>query len=107
MRISLFLFILLFSPLVSPLAVAEDTAPSAPKTDAKEPTRIETDSENGEIRFYIKGRLAAALKDNGLLVREDIGYGGTLNDHGRTGFNDHGSGAHPAPDNRKDRPDAQ
>lgn len=107
MRILIFLFVFLFTPLFSPLAIAEDTAPSAPITDANEPTRIETDSENGEIRFYVKGSLAAVLKDDGLLVREDIGYGGTINDHGRTGLGDSASSISTAPDTRKDGPDAQ
>ncbi|MGR3802037.1 MAG: hypothetical protein ACU0AY_01075 [Marinibacterium profundimaris] len=51
-----------------------------------EPTRIEVDSESGEIHFYIEGNVAAVLKADGLHVRESIGYGGTLTDYGTEGF---------------------
>lgn len=54
----------------------------------KTSTRIETNSENGEIRFYIKDKLAAILNEDGLHVRESTSYGGTLTDYGQKGFDD-------------------
>lgn len=47
-----------------------------------EPTRIETDSTANEIRFYVDGKLAAVLKDDGLHVRNNIQFGGTIFDSG-------------------------
>lgn len=72
-----------------------------------EPTRIEADSEQGEIRLYVEGALAAILKEDGLHVRESIGYGGTLTDYGKTGFEDFTIGAGTAPDGEEGGADVE
>lgn len=48
-----------------------------------EPTRIEVDSESGEIHFYIEGELEAVLKNDGLHVRDHVQFGGTIFDSGK------------------------
>lgn len=59
---------------------------NADEAIAPEPTRIEADTENSRIDFYIDGRLMAVLKDDGLHVREGINYGGMLTDYGTAHF---------------------
>lgn len=86
----------------APRAQHGQTEPSA-----LEPTRIETDSESGQIQFYIKGELVAVLKEDGLHVREGMSYGGTLLNYGYDSFDklygNNGAGLN----NRKADPDAQ
>lgn len=70
------LFVFIISVLFFSQPVhAEDAA-------APEPTRIEADSENSQIRFYIDGELEAVLTKGRLHVREDIDFGGTVRDVG-------------------------
>lgn len=68
------------------LAAAQDSTSS--NSDSSAPTRIETDTESHEIRFYVDGELAAVLKQDGLHVRDDINFGGVVSDYGRSGFDE-------------------
>jgi len=85
-----------FCTLFSALTVALIAAPVAAQAQkdqspgAESLTRIETDSEPHEIRFYVDGKLAAVLKDDGFHVREHMKYGGTLTDYGTEGFSTFG-----------------
>lgn len=82
MRI-LFIVILLF--MLSQTALAQGTGePSSPLPD----TRIEADAEADEIRFFIKGELAAVLREDGLHVRENIDFGGQTRDMGDKALSD-------------------
>lgn len=70
----LFVFILVMLGFTLPVQAQENPA--------TEPTRIEVDSESGEINFYIEGELQAVLKNNGLHVRDNVQFGGTIIDSG-------------------------
>ena len=70
----LFVFILVFLGFALPVQAQDNPAP--------EPTRIEINSESGEIHFYIEGELEAVLKSDGLHVRENVQFGGTIFDSG-------------------------
>ena len=85
MRLFTFLFVVIALASVSTPSRSQDAATADPES-----TRVEADSENSEIRFYINGSIAAVLKTDGLHVRESIGYGGTLTDYGTEGFSTFG-----------------
>lgn len=91
MRLFAFLFIVI--ALAPASTLAQEPVPCDGCGDYQEgaaahkaPTRIETNSEHGEIRFFIDGDLAAVLKGDGLHVRGDSNFGGSLTDYGKTGF---------------------
>ena len=56
-------------------------------------TRIEVDEEANIIRFFVDGEETMRLDAEGLHVRNDIGYGGTVTDYGGSGFDEHTTGA--------------
>ena len=72
MRIFVFSLVILVFAL--PVQAQDNPAP--------EPTRIEVDSQSGEIHFYIEGELEAVLKNDGLHVLDDVQFGGTIFDSG-------------------------
>ncbi len=76
----LFLVFTFIAFLTSPVLAQETGAPSPSQT------RIETDAEKSEIRFYIDGALSAVLKNDGLHVRDGIFYGTQIADVGVDGF---------------------
>lgn len=51
-----------------------------------EPTRIEVDVKNHQINFFVGGQFMAVLKDDGFHVRDNLNYGGTLTDTGKSHF---------------------
>lgn len=86
MRLFIVFSVFLFIPFIAAPVMAQENASGA--VADKTSTRIVTDSENGQIRFYIKDKLAAVLNDDGLHVRESTLYGGALTGYGRKGFDD-------------------
>jgi hypothetical protein len=59
-------------------------------------TAIVTDHDHNVIRFMVNGVEVARLTGNGLQVRNDIEYGGTITDTGVQAFDQHtGDGSAP------------
>ena len=75
MRHGLFVIALLtaFSLLDTNKAYAQNEPLAAIDSAA---TRIELDETTGEIRFFIKGVMAAVLRDDGLHLRNNLQFGG-------------------------------
>lgn len=65
------------------------------QTTSEPATRIDVDQEAGNIRFFINGKEAARLNEEGLFVRGKISYGGVLHDRGSSAFF-HDDGAKPS-----------
>ena len=83
MKILLIIFTLTFFPFYV-WAQQDIKAPKEPK----EPTRIEVDHENSMFRFIIDDEEVARLGKNGLVVRDEIAFGGTMRDHNGKAFAD-------------------
>ncbi|MET4129342.1 hypothetical protein [Roseovarius sp. MBR-6] len=62
--------------------VAHAQDDESPDSGTQAQTRIEADPETHEIRFYVEGNLAAVLKGDGLHVRNNVQFGGTVFDSG-------------------------
>lgn len=73
------LFIVVFLIFVSFVAFHAHMAHSSAET----PTRVSIDQAEGAFRFVIDGRVVAEIAANGLTVKGDIEYGGTLTDSGQ------------------------
>jgi hypothetical protein len=70
-----------------PVAASFAAEESVQQRETAQPgTRVEADDEDGVIRFFIKGQLAAIVDETGLHVREGIEYGGTIADVGKASF---------------------
>ncbi len=61
-------------------AQAAETKPAPAPAGQQPATRIETDQKAGIIRFIVNGKEVARLDANGLTVRGNIAYTGTLTD---------------------------
>ena len=74
-----------FIVVVSFIALAATAQAAEPRpvtaSPAKQPaTRIETDQKTGVIRFIVNGKEVARIDANGLHVRGNVDYTGTLTD---------------------------
>lgn len=78
-RYGIFIVLLSIGP-----ASAQEEADAAIVTASD--TRIEVDDNADEIRFLIKGKVIAVLREDGLHVRDNINYGGELTDYGHQSF---------------------
>lgn len=58
----------------------------AAKSTAPPPSRIEVDPSDGYVKIYVQDELVAVFGTDGLDVRRDTTYGGSLIDHGLRGF---------------------
>lgn len=52
-----------------------------------------TDESAGVLRFLIDGKEVARIDAQGLSIREDISYGGSITDYGQVGFDRQIAGA--------------
>lgn len=105
MRNIVALCVLLTLPLMSAPTMAQDGIP--PETTTEPSTRIEADSDSQEIRFYVDDELTAVLKDDGLHVRNSVGFGGTITDYGTEAFERFTGGKDTLPEAKEDGSDAQ
>ena len=101
--------VVIFLVVVAVLFIAKPVTARDTETQVPNPaqTRIETDSKTNEIRFYVDGTVAAVLKSDGLHVRKNIVFGGTVTDYGESGFESFTGNAKPTPDAGKGNADAQ
>ncbi len=93
MRIILFAF--LAALLLSSAVMAQEQPATA--ANALPQTRVESDDENGVIRFIVQGREAAFLDASGLHVRAGIHYGASMADYGSKGFDAYADQRETAP----------
>lgn len=90
-RLWLFPFLVVGSAVVhSPCLAQEKTSPvsEAPtqSTSVTEAPSMIVDPESKSFRFFIDGREVARIDARGLQVRENISYGGYIEDYGPSGF---------------------
>lgn len=76
------ILLLLLSVCLPSVAQAIDEKPAT----AQHETRIIVDEDVGVIRFFIEGEEQARLTSDGLLVRGNVEYGGTMRDAGTEVF---------------------
>ena len=72
-------FIFVFVILFSVPALAQDV-------QSPEPTRLEVDQEANVIRVIVNEKEVAQFTSSGLMVIDDIEYGGLIRDLGRQGI---------------------
>lgn len=90
--------------IAAPVAAqAQETRSSA----AKPPTRIETDSESHEIRFFIDDELTAVLEADGLHVRGGMSSTGEITVYGSSGFDPFGGNPDTTTKTAEDNSDAK
>lgn len=65
---------------------AHAAGPAAPQPTGQQATRIETDQRTGAIRFIVNGREEARIDADGLHVRQNVDYGGLMDDTGPEGY---------------------
>lgn len=73
---------------VTPSAMAQEVV----KSDNGQ-TKVEIDDENHTITFMIKGEPVAMFSEQGLIVIDNIEYGGMLTDYGQEAVQEKISGA--------------
>lgn len=78
------LFIFIMGLMVLPMTVS---------AQEQADTRIAVDEEAGVIRFIIDGEEQARLTSDGMLVRGNIIYGGTIRDGGPQAMTEHSAPA--------------